>query len=430
MMHRIASQINQKKNMRLINLTIILLISFYLFGCGKKEPPKPPPLEVPVVEVAQEDVPVILEMVGQTLGSSDIPIRARVDGTLETMEFLEGRSVGKDQLLYTIDTRPFDAKVVEAKGYLAEAKTALAKTKSDLARIRPLAEMNAVSQQDLDAAVANYEAALGALQAAEAQLEQAKIDLSYTKIHSPISGRIGLTRAKVGEYVGKDPNPVILNYVSKIDPIRVRFSINERDYLRFARQFSKKIEEFDDSGDAELRRLKEEELVKGDGNLELILADGTIHKHKGQVVSFEAAIDPTTGTLTLEADFPNPETLVLAGQFARVRAIVEVLNDAILVPQRAVSELQGRFQVMVINQDNMVEVRKVKPGIVHENLRVIEEGLKPGERVATEGLLRLRNDMKVVPKDLESLRKEKEEAEAKAKAETEAKEKAASEDGA
>lgn len=406
--------------MRLFISIITGVLIFNLNGCGKKEPPKPPPLEVPVFEIVQQDVPVILEMVGQTLGSSDIPIRARVDGTLESMEFLEGREVQKDQLLYTIDTRPFDAKVVEAEGYLAEARTALAKSKSDLARIRPLAEMNAVSQQDLDAAVANYEAALGSVQAAEAQVEQAKIDLSYTKIHSPISGRIGLTHAKVGEYVGKDPNPIVLNYVSKIDPIRVRFSINERDYLKYARKFADARKNFDEN---RANRAKNE-------GLELVLADGTTLDDKGKVISFEAAIDPTTGTLTLEADFPNPDSIVLAGQFARVRAVVEVIEDAILVPQRAVSELQGIFQVMVINNEDTIEVRKVKPGIVHDNLRVIEEGLKPGERVATEGLLRLRNGMKVVPKDPDTLKKEKEDAEAKAKADAETKEKAASENGA
>lgn len=406
---------NFKKSMRLITLTIIGSFTLCLFGCGEKSPPELPSLEIPVVNVVQQDVPVILEMVGQTLGSSDIPIRARVDGTLESIEFLEGRDVQKDQLLYTIDTRPFDAKVVEAEGYLAEAKTTLVKTKSDLARIRPLAEMNAVSQQDLDAAVAEYEAALGSVQAAEAQVEQAQIDLSYTKIHSPISGRIGLTHAKVGEYVGRDPNPIVLNYVSKIDPIRVRFSINERDYLKYARQFADKRENWNETQSSR-------------EGLDLILADGSSLDDKGHVVSFEAAINPTTGTLTLEADFPNPEAIVLAGQFARVRAIVETIDGAILVPQRAVSELQGNFQVMVINQEDIVEVRSVKPGIVHKNLRVIEEGLKPGERVATEGLLRLRNGMKVVPKDSETLEKEK--AAANAKAEAEAKEKTDSKNGA
>ena len=216
--------------------TVILTVTA-LAGCGKAEPPAPPVLDIPVIEVIQQDVPVPIEVVGTTRGSVDIPIRARVEGFLESMDFEEGREVAKDALLYTIDPRPFEAKVVEAQGRLAEARTMLVKAKSDLARIRPLAEMKAVSQQDLDSAVAEYEAAQGSLQAAGAQLEQAEIELGYTRIHSPIDGRIGISEAKVGEFVGKEPNPVVLNYVSQSDPIRVRFSINERDYLKFARRF-------------------------------------------------------------------------------------------------------------------------------------------------------------------------------------------------
>jgi len=368
-----------------VKIILIGLLCVSIFACDEATPPAPPPLEVTVVDVKQQDVPIILEMVGQTFGSSDIPIRARIDGTLESIEFLEGRVVQKDQLLYTIDTRPFDAKVVEVEGYLAEANTARAKTKSDLNRIRPLAEINAVSQQDLDSAVAQFHAAEASVQAAAAQVKQAEIQLSYAKIYSPITGRIGLTRARVGEYVGKEPNPVILNYVSQTDPIKVRFSINERQYLRFAREFTQEIENIDDDDD--------------DSTLELILADGSIHDRKGKVTSFEAAIDPDTGTLTLEAEFPNPNSIVLAGQFARVRAQVRILKDALLVPQRAIIELQGNFQVMVVTDENIIEVRSVVPGTKYENLHVIEKGLNPGERVATEGLLRLRDGMKIVIKD-------------------------------
>ena len=401
--------------MRYFHIAVFILLIFCLHGCGEKEPPVPPPLEVPVFNVVQKDVPIILEMVGITLGSSDIPIRARVDGTLESIEFLEGRRVEKGQLLYTIETRPFDAKVVEAKGYLAEARTALVKAKSDLDRIRPLAEMNAVSQQDLDSAIAQHDAAIGTVQAAEAQVEQAEIELGYTKIYSPISGRIGLTQAKVGEYVGREPNPVVLNYVSKTDPIRVRFSINERDYLRFARNFAQARRELEEQDKSEIKRLKEQ---KEEGHLELILADGTTHDYKGKVTSYEAAIDPTTGTFKLEADFPNPDTLVLAGQFARVRSSVETLKDALLIPQRAIMELQGNFHVLVVGDDEIIEMRTVTTGPVHNNLRVIQEGLNHGERVATEGLLRLRNGMKVVAKNEATMKKEKEEAKAKEKADS------------
>ena len=320
-------------------------------------------------------------MVGQTLGSVDIPIRARVEGVLESINFVEGRAVEKDHLLYTIDPRPFHSKVVEAKGRLAEARTMLAKSRADLGRIRPLAEMRAVSQQDLDAAVAQYEAAIGAAQASEAQLEQADIELGYTRISSPIAGRIGLTKAKVGEFVGRSPNPVVLNFVSQTDPIRVRFAIDERRYLQFARQ---------------LRNVTEEDVPAGVG-LELILADGVVHDYSGSVVGADAAVNPTTGTFTLEADFANPDRIVVAGQFARVRAVVETRRGALLIPQRCVSELQGNFRVFAITRDGRVQLREVLPGPVVGRLVIIESGLEAGERVALEGAV-LRDGMKVVGK--------------------------------
>ena len=364
-------------------LAVILMLTA-LAGCGETAPPAPPLLDIPVVSVTQKDVPIPITLVGSTRGSVDIPIRARVEGFLESMDFREGREVEEDQLLYTIDPRPFEAKVVEAKGHLAEATTMLAKAKSDLARIKPLAEMKAVSQQDLDSAVAEYEAAQGSLQAAEAQLEQANIELSYTRIHSPIDGRIGISEAKVGEFVGKEPNPVVLNYVSQADPIRVRFAVNERVYLAGARRF------------AEMRRVSDEELEDRQG-LELILADDKVHDHRGHVVNYDAAVNPTTGTFTMEADFPNPDGIVLAGQFARVRGVLETRKDALLVPQRAVSELQGNYRVFVIAQDNTVQLRDVQAGPRIDDMWLIEKGLEPNERVAVEGLLRLQNGMTVNP---------------------------------
>jgi membrane fusion protein (multidrug efflux system) len=363
-----------------------LAATLVVAACGPQgEPPAPPPLAIGVVEAVQRDVPVTIELVGQTRGSVDIPIRARVQGFLESMDFVEGGDVEAGQQLYTIDPRPFEAKVVEARGRVAEATTLLAKSKADLDRIRPLAEMRAVSEQDLDASVAQYEAALGNLQAAEAQLDQARIELSYTVIESPIDGRIGISAAKVGEFVGLEPNPVVLNYVSQADPIRVRFSINERDYLRLARQV------------ADLRSAGGDRSPEDRQGLVLILADGTEHPYPGTVVAYDAAINPTTGTFTIEADFPNPGGIVLAGQFARVRAVAEYRDGAVLVPQRAVTELQGIFRVFVIDDDNTAKLRTVELGPSIGNLRIVESGVEAGERVAIEGLLRLTNDAPVDP---------------------------------
>ena len=365
--------------MRFIAWSFVSVIPLLLQSCGESTPPPPPPMEVAVVEVVVRDQPIVLEMVGETRGSSDIPIRARVEGVLLGMHFTEGRKVSKGDLLYNIDPVPFESKVVEARGHLAEALTRVAKTKSDLARIRPLAEMKAVSQVELDAAVALHDAALGSLQAAEARLEQAEIELGYTEIRSPIEGRIGISEAQVGEFVGRAPNPVVLNFVSKTDPIRVRFSIDERRYLRIARR----LRELNDASGVQQR---------GQG-LELILADSTVHPHRGRTVGADAAVDPQTGTFTLEADFPNPEELVLAGQFARIRATVNTIEDAILVPQRSISELQGLFRVYVVGEDGTVELRKIELGPKADQLQVVL-GLKPGERVALE-IMRLRPGQKV-----------------------------------
>ncbi len=244
-------------------------------------------------------------MVGSTLGTQDVPIRARVEGFLETLDFQEGRFVNKGQLLYTIDPQTFQAKLVSAQSQLAGAKTQRAKAKSDLARIRPLAEMKAVSAQGLDSAVAQFEAAEAGVQAAEAAVDLARIELSYTRIHAPISGLIGLSNAKPGEFVGREPNPVVLNTLSDIDPIRVRFSISEREYLMLARTY------FNEGKNKDSMR-------EGRSQLQLILADGSRFGHPGKVAGAAQSIDPGTGTYTLEALFPNPENLLLPGQFARV----------------------------------------------------------------------------------------------------------------
>jgi len=364
---------------------VMLAAAVAMAACGPAEPPPIPPMEVQVLEVQPRDIPLYLDMVGQTLGSVDIPIRARVDGVLEEMHFLEGRSVKQGQLLYVIDAVPYQSKVVEAEGRLAEAETSLAKAESDLNRIRPLAEMKAVSQQDLDASVAQFEAAQGALQAARAQVDQANIQLGYTRIQAPIDGLISITKANVGEYVGQYPNPVVLNTVSQVDPIRVRFAISEREYLRFSRSLSQSMRSLDD-----------EEMSKDE--LELILADGKVHDHRGGVVSFNAAVDPQTGTLTLEADFPNPDRIVLPGQFARVRGSPETRVNAIAVPQRAVIETQGLFQLAVVGADGTVELRRVEMGPRLDNEWIVDSGLRAGEGIALDGLQRLRTGMKVASK--------------------------------
>jgi membrane fusion protein (multidrug efflux system) len=376
---------------------IITLLAFagFLTACGGDgdQAAAPPPLPVMVTLAEIGDVPLTIEMVGSTLGTQDVPIRARVEGFLETMNFQEGRFVKKGHLLYTIDPQPFQAKLVGAQSELAAARTKLAKAEADLGRIRPLAEMKAVSEQDLDASVAQEAAARAGVSAAQAGVDLAKIELSYTRIHAPIDGLIGLTKAKPGEFVGREPNPVVLNMLSDIDPIRVRFAIAEREYLVLARTYLEAA-----GGRGTPRGTPEEGLNDpSDNDLVLILADGSRHGYLGSVVAAAQAIDPLTGTYTVEASFPNPNKLLLPGQFARVQAPYQTLKNVITVPRKAIVELQGRYRVYVVNDANEVEMREVGVGPSKDLDVVIESGLKGGESVIVEGLQKVRSGMTVNP---------------------------------
>lgn len=338
-----------------------------------------PTLGVLVTQAQQKDVPLSIDMVGATLGEQDVPIRTRVEGFLESMDFREGSFVKKGDQLYTIDAQPFQAKLVEAQSQLAAAQTNLIKAQSDLARIRPLAEMKAVSEQDLDSAVAQEAAARASVRASEAQVELAEIELSYTRIMAPIDGLIGISAARPGEFVGRDPNPVVLNTLSDIDPIRVRFSISEREYLILARTYlSEQGEQPERSKDRNRR------------DLQLILADDSIHPHKGLAVASSQSIDPATGTYSVEASFPNPENVLLPGQFARVRARYQVLENAVVIPRQSVSELQGLFRVYVVDDAGTVDVRSVTLGPQTGNEIVVESGVEAGETVIVEGLQKVR----------------------------------------
>ena len=367
-----------------LHLLVALGVLCLTLGCERPKAPAPTLLEIPVAQVLVRDQPILRELVGETRGSSDILIRARVEGVLTGMHFREGSHVKKGGLLYEIDPTPFEAQVVGAQGKVAETVTRLAKAESDLDRIAPLAEINAVSQADLDGAVARYQAAKGALQTAQASVEQARIQLGYTKLHAPISGRIGISKARVGEFVGRTPNPVVLNVVSDTNPIKVRFSIDERTYLLLAKRLAQA-----GKGSGEQKRLA--------AGLELILADGSVHPEKGHVVAMDAVVDSGMGTLTLEAEFPNPEQRVLAGQFARIRVVAEVLEGAMLIPSRSISDMQGKKRVYVVDDKGKVSIRSVELGPEVGTLRVITQGLKPKERIAVDAI-RLRPGMTIDPK--------------------------------
>ena len=364
---------------------LIALASLSLFSCKEKTPPKVPLTSVTVTDVIQKDVPLFSEFVGQVYGLKDIPIRARVEGFLETIDFKEGRSVKKGQLLYTIDSQPFMASVATEEGKLASAKTELIRAQNDLERIRPLAEANAVSKSDLDAAIADEGGARAAVSAAAANVRLAKIEMGYCRIYSPLNGVIGKTQAREGEFVGKDPNPVILNTVSRIESVRVQFFLTESEYLKLMRAFVKE-------GGESTKGKKEEDF------LELILSDGSVHSEKGKIDFIDREVDASTGSILLQASFKNPNGIVRPGQFARIRANVGIAKDAILVPQKAIKELQGKFSVTVLLKDNKVESRAVETGDKIGDYWIVTEGLEKSDKIIYEGIQKVRNGMQVDPK--------------------------------
>ena len=373
--------------MRCRRIVLIICLVFFLFACNEQEkapPPPPPPPEVSVFETKAKDVPLYLEFVGETSGLKDITIRARVEGFLEGLHFKEGSQVKKGDLLYTLESQPFEEKVATRMSGVAEVKTMLAKNKGDLDRIEPLAKINAVSKSDLDAAQATYDASLSSLEAAKAQLRAANIELGYTRIMSPINGIIGKTQAKVGDFVGKDPSPVILNTVSEIDTILVTFFITETQYLEFTRYRA--------SRNATQQKIDDEDQ---ETNFELILIDGSTYSHKGKLDFVDREVDTTTGAMLVQASFPNPEKLLRPGQFTRVRIRIQVVKDAILIPQRSVMEIQGLHNVFVVDSNNKIVTREIEVGSKLGSFWMTKQGLKPGEQVVYEGLQKVRDGVTV-----------------------------------
>ncbi len=383
----------KKFTFQYLNIGMILLVFLIVSSCGNKKKAAPPPPEIKVVKVLQANVPIYKEFVGQIYGQVDIPIRARVSGFLEGIHFEEGRSVKKGQLLYTIDPQPYQAKVAQEMSKLAEAKTGFVKAQSDLERIEPLAKMNAVSKSDLDAARAQYDAAKAYVEAAQASVRLAKIQLGYCSIKSPISGVIGKTKAKVGEFVGQTPNPVILNTVSKISNVRAEFFLPESDYLMLARAHGTAPGE---ETAEKLNKTKPQEKRK----LQLILSDGSLYPYKGRVDFINREVDPNTGTILIQATFPNPKRILRPGLFARIKAELYVDSNALLVPQRCVVETQGKNSVFVVS-DSTVHFVSVETGPTVGDMWIIKKGLKPGDQVVLEGLQKVKEGLKVKPQPTE-----------------------------
>jgi membrane fusion protein (multidrug efflux system) len=348
-------------------------------GCEKQKPPPPPVPVVQIVEAVQRDVPIYMEWVGALDGNINAVIRPQVTGYLIRQNYREGDLVQKGQPLFEIDPRTFQAATDEAAGIRAQKVARFDTTSANLARIKPLAAKNAVSQKDLDDATGAFQAAKAELEAADANLKTAKLNLGFTKITSPITGIAGIAKAQIGDLLS--PNgQTELTTVSSVDPIKVYFNVSEREYLKLA--------------NAAIASGKKPENIP----LELILVDGSVYPKTGKVAVFNRQADVTTGTFKVAALFPNPDNLLRPGQFGRIRATMSVAKDALLVPQRAVTEMQGKYLLAVVGPDNKVDIRPVRVGERIGSEWLIAEGLKPGERVIAEGTQKARPGMTVDPK--------------------------------
>jgi RND family efflux transporter MFP subunit len=351
--------------------------------------------EVEVVQVEQKDVPIYSEWIGTLDGSTNADVRAQVSGYILKQGYQEGAFAKKGQLLFEIDPRPFQAAVDQAQGQLAQAKAMLANAQAvqgrnelDVNRYTPLAKEQAASQQDLDnaiqnnlAAKANVETAKAQIQTYQAAVETAKINLEFTRLVAPIDGIVGQAQLQVGALANPASGPV--TSVSTVDPIKVYFTVSEREYLDFNRRFP---------------TLATRDAARANLRLQLILADGTTYQHDGIVLFADRQVNQTTGAIRLAGLFPNPGNVLRPGGYGRVRTAVRVEKGALLVPQRAVGQLQGGNQVAVVDGENKVSIRPVQLGDQVGSEWIISEGVKPGERVVVEGVQKVRPGMQVKTK--------------------------------
>ena len=359
------------------SLIVICLSSVYLLmpGCAKEQ--KSGDLSQPTVQVSdviRRDVPVYSEWIGTTDGMVNAVIRAQVQGYLIKQNYHEGDFVRKGQILFEIDPRTFRAALDQAKGQLGEQMARWTMAKANLTRIIPLAEQNAVSKKDLDDAVGQEKAVHAAVISAEAFVEKARLDLDFTKIVSPVDGIAGIAKTQIGNLVGPGVTEE-LTTVSTVDPIKVYISVGEQEYL--------------------IATGKGQNGFK-DNPLEMILSDGSIYPYKGKFTIADRQVDVKTGTIRVAAIFKNPGNILRPGQFAKIRARMKI-KKALLVPQRAVMELQGSFRIAVVDQNNKVEIRPVKVAERVDDMWVIDEGLKQGERVVAEGVQKVRQGTIVNP---------------------------------
>jgi membrane fusion protein (multidrug efflux system) len=355
-----------------------------LSGCEKKNihTEAPPPPEVLVTEVVKADVPTVGEWVGTLDGEQNAEIRARVTGYLQKRDYQEGSYVKEGDLLFEIDPRPFEAALDEAKSQLDQAKAIQLATEADFERSQELFDKKVISVQEFENKKQLNQANVAKVGALEAAVQTAQLNLDFTKIIAPLDGIAGLAKAQIGDLVGTGSTSS-LTTVSKIDPIRLYFPLSEKDYKEHANG---------------LRGAMQKPYSERPETIEMVFADGSVYPQKGRFSFVDRQVDPTTGTILIAASFPNPEHTLRPGQFAKARAMIDKIVGALVVPERALVELQGNYQIGVVGEDNKAEIRPIKIGPRFNRQVVVTEGLKEGEKVIVEGIQKVRPGMVLTAK--------------------------------
>lgn len=350
-------------------------------GCSPRQKPQPPEFVVPVAPPLQKDVPIVREWVGLTYGMVNADILAQVSGYLVSQDYQDGELVKKGQMLFQIDPRPFQATLDQMQGGLEKATAELTRDEANAKRAVDLVTKNVISREQYDDQIQGFESSKAAVSSAQAAVEQARLNLEFTSITAPVDGLASIAKAQIGNLIG--PSSGTLATVTLVDPIKVKFFLSETEYLQYIKPYF---------GDPQnLLRIAQ----RGGLGLQILLSDQTIYPHPGRLIAINNQVSQDTGSLQVEAEFPNPGSLLRTGQFARVRGVTSWIKDALLVPQRAINDLQGKMQIAVIGQDGKVDLRIVEAGPTYASMQVITKGVAPGENVVVEGMQKLRQGMVV-----------------------------------
>ncbi len=359
----------------------MVILALATFGCKRAaHAPQMGPPEVMVMDVVQKDVPVYGDWIGTLDGLVNAQIHAQVSGYLMTQHYQEGSLVHKGDLLFQIDPRPFQAALDKANGQMAEAQANLDMTAINVKRYTPLAKNNAISQQELDNAIQSNKGAQASLESAQAAVQQAELNLGFTRVASPIDGIAGIAEAQIGDLVG--PNTTELTAISTVDPIKAYFPVSEQEYMK---AMEKRVTPDSES------------TIHRTNNLELILANGNTYPHKGTIVLADRQVNIKTGTILIAGLFSNPDNILRPGQYAHIRFVIQMHKGALLVPQRAITETQGTYHVVVVDQNNRASIRTVQMDERSGALWIVKQGLHPGERVVVEGTQKVREGIIVNP---------------------------------